>query len=388
MNTSSPSVGTTSYRLATRIAFFVTGFLMASWAPLITYAKTRLELNEATLGLLLLCVGIGSLVCMPMAGSLAQRLGLRRMIIGSSLVFCSILPGLAICSNVAAMAVLLLIFGASLGLMDICINFQAAAVERAAKMPLMSGFHGFFSIGTFAGVSSGTALLTAGITPITVTLSAAALCGLLTLLFSPRLIPTMSDSGSDFFARPRGIVSLLALLTFICLLQEGAMLDWGALLLGELQNVPPAVGGIGYSVFTLAMSIGRLSGDWASARFGDRRLLQYGVLLAIAGFAMVLVLSLNFALVGFMMIGLGLANLIPILFRAALNQDDVPSAQALSAVATLGYLGILLGPALIGFASHASSLKTAFIGLAALLGVVLLSATVATRSNQSLNQDA
>lgn len=198
----------------------------------------------------------------------------------------------------------------------------------------------------------------------------------------------MSDSGSDFFARPRGIVSLLALLTFICLLQEGAMLDWGALLLGELQNVPPAAGGIGYSVFTLAMSIGRLSGDWASARFGDRRLLQYGVLLAIAGFAMVLVLSLNFALVGFMMIGLGLANLIPILFRAALNQDDVPSAQALSAVATLGYLGILLGPALIGFASHASSLKTAFIGLAALPGVVLLSATVATRSNQSLNQDA
>lgn len=273
-------------------------------------------------------------------------------------------------------------------MLDICINFQAAAVEKEAGVPLMSGFHGFFSIGTFAGVSSGTALLTAGTPPLTVTLISACSCAFLILLVTARLIPKLSESGSDFFSRPRGIVSLLAILTFICLLQEGAMLDWGALLLGELQDVPPATGGIGYSVFTFAMSVGRLSGDWVSAKLGDRRLLQYGSIIAITGFLFILLFDLNTALLGFMLTGLGLANFVPILFRAALNQSDVPSAQALSAVATVGYLGVLLGPALIGFASHASSLKAAFFGLAGTLIIVLLTASVATRTGSQANQNA
>jgi len=388
MNLKTIRVGTFSYRLATRAAFFVAGFLMASWAPLIPYAKTRLQLDEASLGLLLLCVGVGSLICMPLAGGLAQRIGLRRLMVGSSIAFCTTLPGLAFCSDTVAMGALLLLFGASLGVLDICINFQAAAVEQDAGVPLMSGFHGFFSIGTFAGVSSGTALLTAGIAPLTVTLISACSCGLLMLMITPRLLSKMSESSSNFFARPRGIVSLLAALTFICLLQEGAMLDWGALLLGELQNVPPAAGGIGYSVFTFAMSIGRLGGDWASARLGDKKLLQYGAVLAIAGFLFILLLDLKSALIGFMLTGLGLANFVPILFRAALNQSDVPSAQALSAVATVGYLGVLLGPALIGFASHVSSLKAAFFGLAATLIIILFTATIATRSGAQANQNA
>ena len=166
------------------------------------------------------------------------------------------------------------------------------------------------------------------------------------------------------------------------------MLDWGALLLGELQDVPPATGGIGYSVCTFAMSVGRRSGDWVSAKLGDRRLLQYGSIIAITGFLFILLFDLNTALLGFMLTGLGLANFVPILFRAALNQSDVPSAQALSAVATVGYLGVLLGPALIGFASHASSLKAAFFGLAGTLMIVLLTASVATRTGSQANQNA
>ncbi|MDQ0122126.1 MFS family permease [Pseudomonas lini] len=381
-------VGTLPYRLSTRIAFFVAGFLMASWAPLVAYAKSRLELNEATLGLLLLCVGIGSLICMPLAGPLAQRVGLRKLIISSSLVFCATLPGLAIASDLMVMAALLLLFGASLGLLDISINFQAAAVERAAGMPLMSGFHGFFSIGTFVGASSGTALLSTGASPLFVTLIAAALGSLLILVTHPRLIPSMPDSSSNFFARPRGTVSLLAALTFICLLVEGAMLDWGAILLGTLQHVPSASGAIGYSLFTLTMSIGRLSGDWASAKFGDKNLLQSGAAIGVAGFALILTQDLNGALLGYMLIGIGVANIVPILFRAALNQHDVPSAQALSAVATVGYLGVLMGPAAIGFVSHATSIKVAFTGLAALLGIVLLAATFVARGSIPANQES
>jgi MFS family permease len=381
-------VGTLSYRLSTRIAFFVAGFLMASWAPLVAYAKSRLELNEAALGLLLLCVGIGSLICMPLAGYLAQRVGLRKVIVSSSLVFCATLPGLAIAPDLMLMAAMLLLFGASLGLLDISINFQAAAVERAAGMPLMSGFHGFFSIGTFVGASIGTALLSTGVSPLLVTLISAVSGACLILITYPRLIPSMAESSSNFFARPRGIVSLLAALTFICLLVEGAMLDWGAILLGTLQHVPSASGAIGYSLFTLTMSIGRLTGDWASAKFGDKNLLQFGAAIGIAGFALILTQDLSGALLGYMLIGIGVANIVPILFRAALNQHDVPSAQGLSAVATVGYLGVLMGPAAIGFISHATSIKVAFTGLAVLLGIVLLAATFVTRASITANQES
>ncbi|MNF65402.1 Inner membrane protein YbjJ [compost metagenome] len=381
-------VGTLPYRLSTRIAFFVAGFLMASWAPLVAYAKNRLELNEATLGLLLLCVGVGSIICMPLAGPLAQRIGLRKVIVSSSLVFCATLPGLAIAPNFTLMAFLLLLFGASLGLLDICINFQAAAVERAAGLPLMSGFHGFFSIGTFVGASSGTALLSSGVSPILVTLIAAVSGAILTLAVYPRLVHSMSESSSNFFALPRGIVSLLAALTFICLLIEGAMLDWGAILLGTLQHVPSESGAIGYSLFTLTMSVGRLTGDWASAKLGDKSLLQLGAAIGVVGFAMILTQDLGGALLGYMLIGAGVANIVPILFRAAINQEDIPSAQALSAVATVGYLGVLMGPAAIGFISHATSIKLAFSCLAALLGIVLLAASFATRSNMTANQES
>jgi MFS family permease len=381
-------IGTLPYRLSTRIAFFVAGFLMASWAPLVAYAKNRLELNEATLGLLLLCVGIGSLVCMPLAGHVAQRFGLRKVIVSSSLVFCATLPGLAIAPNFTLMAGLLFLFGGALGLLDICINFQAAAVERAAGIPLMSGFHGFFSIGTFVGASSGTALLSTGVSPLLVTLIAAALGACLILAVYPRLVQSMAESSSNFFARPRGIVSLLAALTFICLLIEGAMLDWGAILLGTLQHVPSASGAIGYSLFTLTMSIGRLTGDWASAKLGDKNLLQLGAVTGVAGFAMILTQDLGGALLGYMLIGAGVANIVPILFRAAINQEDVPSAQALSAVATVGYLGVLMGPAAIGFISHATSIKFAFACLAALLGVVVLAASFITRTNITANQES
>ncbi|MNO69477.1 Inner membrane protein YbjJ [compost metagenome] len=381
-------IGTLPYRLSTRIAFFVAGFLMASWAPLVAYAKNRLELNEATLGLLLLCVGIGSLVCMPLAGHFAQRVGLRKVIVSSSLIFCATLPGLAIAPNFTLMAGLLLLFGGALGLLDICINFQAAAVERAAGIPLMSGFHGFFSIGTFVGASSGTALLSMGVSPLLVTLIAAALGACLILTVYPRLVPSMPESSSNFFARPRGIVGVLAALTFICLLIEGAMLDWGAILLGTLQHVPSASGAIGYSLFTLTMSIGRLTGDWASSKLGDKNLLQLGAVTGVAGFAMILTQDLGGALLGYMLIGAGVANIVPILFRAAINQEDVPSAQALSAVATVGYLGVLMGPAAIGFISHATSIKFAFACLAALLGVVLLAASFITRTNIAAKQES
>lgn len=377
------AVGELPYRVATRITFFVAGFLMASWAPLVAFAKARLELGDAGLGSLLLCVGIGSIISMPAAASLAHRIGLRKLIITSSLIFCLTLPGLAVSSQPAVMAFLLLVFGASLGILDISINFQAAVVERAAKMPLMSGFHGFFSVGTFAGASLGTSLLSAGITPLMVSLISALVGALLIGLARPRLITQFEDRPSDFFSWPRRIVIVLAALTFICLLLEGSMLDWSAVLLNTIQQVPLAAAGIGYSAFSLAMAAGRLSGDWACARYGDRRILQAGAAIGMIGFTLILTGQLKIALLGFALVGLGIANIVPVLFRAALNQRDVPGAQALSAVATVGYLGVLLGPGLIGLASNLTSLKSTFAGAALLLVAVLISSGIATRSDEN-----
>jgi MFS family permease len=185
---------------------------------------------------------------------------------------------------------------------------------------------------------------------------------------------------------PRGIVLVLASLTAVTFLAEGALLDWSALLITDARLVGVEQGGLGYMLFAIAMTVGRLAGDTLTARVGDRSTLLWGGCIAVAGFALLLTSPIAaVALAGFILIGLGAANIVPVLFRHAGSQTVMPAGLAVAAITTSGYAGVLMGPASIGFVAKAVGLNVAFWMLAALLGLVpLLSGVVAPHRNSSI----
>lgn len=362
-------------RLATRLAFLVAGFALACWAPLVPFAKQRLGVGDGVLGALLLCLGIGSVVAMLGAGWFSARHGSRPVVIAGGLGVALLLPLLAVADAPPALGLALMAFGAALGSLDVAMNVHALAVERDAGQPLMSGFHALFSVGGLLGAAFMTALLSAGWSPLAGTLLGAALMLAAMALVAPRLLRVTPAAGAPALAWPRGPVLLLALLAGVCFLVEGAVLDWSALLLTESGLLAEAQGGLGFMAFSLAMTAGRFGGDAMCARLGDRRVLTAGGLLAVAGFVLVLLApSAGLALAGFFGIGLGAANLVPVLFQRAGAQTVMAPGLAIAAISTTGYAGVLLGPAAIGFVSHLVGLPIAFALLAALLALLPLCA--------------
>lgn len=366
-------------RLATRAAFLVAGFGLACWAPLVPLSKARLGVNDGTLGLLLLCIGLGSVAAMQLAGPLTSRIGARPAVIVGGIGQAALLPFLAFAPDVWTMATALLLFGAFLGVIEVGMNVHAVEVEKRADRPLMSGFHGLFSVGGFIGASMMTAMLSVGLSAVVGTIVAAALMTGMLALAAPRFIATPKADDTPLFVVPRGIVILLALLAALTFLTEGAILDWGALLLSGKGLVPAAQAGLGYSVFAVAMTFGRLTGDAVVARLGDRRTMLLGGILAIIGYVVLLTATVAMAaFAGFMLIGLGACNTVPVLFRQAGTQTVMPSGLAIASVTTVGYAGILAGPAGVGFMAQAVGLPHAFWMLAAMLVLVPLCAGVAT----------
>jgi predicted MFS family arabinose efflux permease len=360
-------------RLATRLSFLVAGFAIACWAPLVPYAKERLGVDDAGLGLLLLCLGIGSVVAMPITGVLSSRLGARPIIVASGIGLALLLPILAVAATPLTLGLALLGFGASIGSIDIAINVHAVEVERASSRPLMSGFHAMFSVGGFAGASAMTFLLSVRVDALLSAVMGSALLAIAIAVAWPRLLKGSSDAQGPLLVRPRGGVLLLAALAAITFLVEGAMLDWSALLLIDTNLVTPAYGGLGYTMFAIAMTLGRIVGDRIVALVGDQGTLRWGGLIAVAGLVVLLLAPAPaVALAGFLLIGFGASNIVPVLFRQAGSQRAMPAGLAVAAITTVGYAGILTGPAAIGFVAHAAGLPLAFWLLAALLGLVPL----------------
>jgi len=368
-------------RLATRLAFFVAGFGIACWAPLVPFAKQRLAVDDATLGLLLLSLGVGSVASMLAAGLLSARYGSKPVVIVSGIGLALFLPPLAIAATPATLALALFAFGAALGSLDVAVNIQAIEVERLSERPLMSGFHAQFSIGGFAGSGVMTALLAFEIAPLPGTLACCALALVAMIVAAPRLVANRPAQAGPLLVLPHGAVLLLAALAAIMFLVEGAMLDWSALLLTGTGRLPAAQAGLGYIMFSIAMTAGRLVGDGVVARIGDRATLLWGSAIAITGFVLLLAFPwVLTAMAGFALIGLGASNLVPVLFRRAGAQTAMPVGLAVAAVTTAGYSGVLLGPAGIGFVAAATSLPIAFWSLAALLVIILLSAPLVART--------
>ena len=360
----------------TRTIFLINGLGMSAWAPLVPFARDRLQLSGASLGALLLCLGIGSLAAMPVTGTLVARFGCRRVMCFSTLLVLLMMPLLATADSHLLMAAALMLFGAGLGMLDVAMNYQAVQVEHAAGKPMMSGFHGFFSLGGILGAGTVSLLLSQSFSPLAATLVVMAVMLLLLLWRIPVLMnERLHQPDQPWLVIPRGWVAFLGLLCFILFLAEGAVLDWGALLLLQNPAMSTAYAGLGYATFSVAMTLGRFSGDKIIQRFGRYPVMITGALTAAAGMTLAVWLPWpEIALLAFLLVGFGLSNTVPMLFNAAGNQQDMPANLAISAMTTLGYAGILSGPALIGFISQWISLSGAFLVIALLLLVVAASA--------------
>lgn len=355
-------------KLATRLAFIAAGFGVACWAPLVPYAKARCQVGDGTMGLILLLLGVGSVVAMPLAANLSARYSSRPVVLAGVVGLSILLPILSIAASPLALGATLFFFGASLGSLDVAMNLHAVDVERASDRPLMSGFHGLFSIGGFLGSGFMTALLSRHIAPTISTMFSSAVLVLLVIFAVPRMLADREVNSQPMFALPKGVVLIIALLAATSFLVEGALLDWSALLLVGERLLPAARGGLGYMLFSIAMTVGRLSGDRIVARFGDLTVLISSGLTALLGFCVLLLApTAPVALGSFILIGFGASNIVPILFRRAGTQHVMPKGLAVAALTTAGYGGMLTGPAVIGFLSKGIGLHNAFWLLAALL---------------------
>jgi predicted MFS family arabinose efflux permease len=355
-------------QLSTRIVFFIAGFGMAAWAPLVPFAKARANIDDGLLGLLLLCLGAGSVVAMPLAGALAARFGCRLVIALSTGLICLTLPFLATVSVLPQLVASLLIFGAGVGCLDVSMNIQAVIVERASGQTMMSGFHGLFSLGGIAGAAGLTVLLGAGASPLTAVLCVIAGIAVALALSASHLLPYGSKTEGPTFALPHGPVLFIGVLCFILFLTEGALLDWSAVFLTSVRGMDASQAGFGYAAFALTMTTGRLTGDRVVRRVGPIRIVIFGALCAAAGVALATLISYwQVALLGYALVGLGCSNIVPVLFSSVGRQTIMPENVAVPAITTLGYAGILVGPAAIGFVSHSTNLQTAFMILALLL---------------------
>ena len=352
---------------ATRAFFLIGGFGAASWAPLVPLLRERLAVGDDVLGLLLLCIGIGSLLTMPLSGALSARLGCRRVLVVAGILYAAVLLSICLVDSFWIAVPVILLFGALMGCLDVVINVVAVIVEKGIGRRIMSGMHGFWSLGGFVGAGLyGVWVGGLGLTAFQSTAIASVLILTLTAVFGRNLIP-YGGGGGTLIAIPRGIVVFVGITAFIAFLSEGAVMDWSGVYLTVVRGMDLSLAGVGFSIFSAAMLLMRFLGDRTVQRIGQRPVAVGGALLTFVGILLVMFAPVDTLLyLGFFAIGIGSANIVPVFFSLMGRQNVMPIGTAVSAVSTMGYLGILAGPAAIGFVSALTNLQTAFGMLAAL----------------------
>lgn len=362
-------------RTATYLMFLVCGIAVSSWAPMVPLAKQRTGLNEAGLGIILLSMGGGAILSMPFVGPLIQLTGSRIIIMVSATIAALTLPFLTIVDTPVTLAVALFVFGAALGCLDVSMNSQAVIVQDKMSKPVMSSIHGMFSAGGLTGAMIFGVLLLQFTPFVSACIIAAALL-LVAVTQSKYFLdhPEKEESAKAFsLMLPKGPVLLLGIFCMITFLTEGALLDWSALFLKENRGFSVAMAGAGYGVFSVAMAVMRFTGDGLVHRFGPNKIVFWGASITAAGLLLAVLAPWQaLVLAGFLLIGIGASNIVPVLFSAAGKADKTAPELGLAAVTTMGYAGQLAGPALIGFVAHSTSLPIALGLMAAPMLLVAL----------------
>ncbi|MGJ7607300.1 MFS transporter [Variovorax sp. LT1R20] len=380
-------VVTAGTRWASRAQFFSSGFIFATWGVHVPTVKAHYGLDEAQLGLALLAAGAGAMFGLTSAGRWIGRHGPRRIAALSGCVYALLLAGLIAMPGYFALMGLLAAFGLVTSVFDVAINTEAAQLEMQSGTPLMSGMHGMFSLGGMAGAASGSAVLAASMGAQAHLLLVAAVMVLLVAVSSTRMLPkavTGDTATADHsFRLPRGPLAVLGVLAALGLIAEGAIYDWSVLYMQQELGSPQKQAALAYAAFSAAMAAARFGGDAMRARFTPVALLRGSGVLAAAAMTLVLLTDLPWlALVGFAGVGVGFANVVPILFGASARIPGVEPASGIASVSAVAYLGFMAGPAVIGLLARASSLT------AALYVVVIFAAALAASARFTRSEAA
>ena len=365
------SVNIRIHRIAVSVFFFIAGLTVATWAGRIPDIKNKLHLNEAALGGVLFALPVGQLISLPLSGWFIPRFGSRQLVIAAAMFFPLTLILLAIAATAWQLVIVLFFFGVWANLINIAMNTQAVSVENLYGKSIMASFHGLWSLAGFSGAAIANFFVSAELSPLTHFSIICVLTGLLVFIFYKYTLPEDVDkkTSQPLFVKPDKTVLLLGLIAFCCMVCEGAMADWSGVYFQKVVASPAAFTTLGYVAFMGTMATGRFLGDGLVTKFGIKRILQTsGVLIAAGLMTVVLFPYLFTAIAGCLLVGFGVSCVVPIVYALAGKSTDMSAGLALAAVSTIGFLGFLIGPPLIGFIAQAASLRWSF-SVIALLGM-------------------
>ena len=320
---------------------------------------------------------------LPLSGWLVARFGSRQLVIAGALLYPLTLVVLGLANSTLQLTLALFLFGLFANLINIAMNTQAVGVEKLYGKSIMASFHGLWSLAGFTGAVIGTFFVSAGFSPIVHFAFVCGLAGILVLLSFKYTMPHdgVGTRSKSVFVRPGKHILLLGPIAFCCLLCEGAMADWSGVYFKKVVQAPASYITLGYVAFTSTMALGRFLGDWLVMKFGIKKMLQMSGATITSGLLIAVTFPfLSTATIGFFLVGFGVSSVIPIVYGLAGKSTDMPASTALAAVSTIGFLGFLIGPPVIGFVAQLISLRWAFTTIALLgFGTTILARRVKTK---------
>jgi MFS family permease len=361
------------HRIAVSSFFFLAGLCFFSWASRIPDIQSRLQLSNAALGGILLCLPVGLLVSLPVAGFLVAKYGSRIIVISAAVLYGATLPMLGFAGSSTQLMITLFVFGFGGNMLNISINTQAVGTESLYQKPIMASFHGIWSLAGFAGAAIGTLMVRLHVIPPYHFLCIAGIAFLILMIFSGNLLAKDSNRNEQqpIFARPDKSILNFGLIAFCGMICEGAMSDWSGIYFAKVVKPGAAWVTIGFTAYVCTMATGRFVGDWVAFRLGMKKMLQLsGVLTASGLLVAVFFPRLIPATIGFLMVGAGVSSVIPMIYSAVGKSRVMSPGVAIAAVSTIGYLGFLFGPPFIGFIAQITSLRISF-GLIAVMGTMI-----------------
>jgi MFS family permease len=361
-------------RIANAVFFFLSGFGYASWASRIPTIQHQLHLNEAQLGGILFAMPIGLLLTLPVTGQLLSKFSSRRIMFFGGLFFCVVLACIGFAVNVWQLVLALFCFGVSRNLFNISTNAQAVAVQALYDKSIMANFHGIWSLAGFAGAAVGYFMVYYNIGTGYHLLGVSLLLVVFTLWFIKGTIyqAPVPQPKKKLFTLPDKSLLIFSLICFACMACENTMYDWSGIYFEKVVHVSKATATEGFVVYMIAMTLGRFIGDAGVNRFGIKNILRFSGMFIFCGLLLAVLLPYQItAVIGFVLVGLGVSCIVPMVFQMAGKSTTMSSGTALASISSIGYLGFLIVPPFIGFIAQAAGLRLSF-GLIALLGALVV----------------
>jgi MFS family permease len=356
-------------RIAVGAMFFMAGLSFSSWASRIATVQQNMGLSDAALGAVLFSLPVGLMCSLPFSGWVITKIGSRKLLISALLVYAVALVTLGLAKNTFQLIICLVCFGFSSNAVNISVNTQAVATEEIYKKPIMASFHGLWSLAGFVGAGIGTFMIANNVDPFHHFVVMLVVIAIGVIIAARYLKDDKVASSGPVFVMPDSSLIKLGIIAFCSMICEGAMFDWSVIYFKKVVLAPTAMVGLGFTTFMFTMAGGRFIADWFAHKFGLKRTLQVsGTLTAVGLLIAVAFPYIYTAMAGFLLVGAGVSSVVPMVFSAAGKSKTMLPGVALAAVSTIGFLGFLVGPPIIGFIAGIATLRASFV-LIALMGV-------------------